>query len=120
METIDIKGGCFCGEVRYRATCKPHHSGVCYCSNCQRVCAAQSVGWVAFSADSFSFEQGEPVRYRSRSTTEWSFCGHCGTTLTYHHDDRPNEIDVTIGSLDDPEAFPPTEQTWVEEKLSWA
>ena len=28
-------------------------------------------------------------------------------------------IDVTIGSLDDPEAVPPTQEIWLEHRLTW-
>jgi hypothetical protein len=49
-----------------------------------------------------------------------TFCPRCGTSLTYTHEHRPAEIDITTGSLDDPEAFPPTEQVFGEFKVSWA
>jgi hypothetical protein len=39
--------------------------------------------------------------------------------LTYENDDRPNETDITTGSLDDPEHFPPSKDVFAEEKLSW-
>jgi hypothetical protein len=29
------------------------------------------------------------------------------------------EIDVTTATLDDPEAFPPTHHSWIEEGVRW-
>jgi hypothetical protein len=120
VETVEIPGGCFCGEIRYRSTARPVHQTVCHCANCRRAAGAQSVAWVTFQVGSFAYRQGEPARYRAENGAVWSFCGRCGTTLTYQHDHRPDEIDVTTGSLDDPEAFPPTRGVNLDEKLSWA
>jgi hypothetical protein len=49
-----------------------------------------------------------------------TFCGRCGTSLTYEVEQRAAEIDITTASLDDPEAFPPTKAVFEEQKLSWA
>jgi hypothetical protein len=48
-----------------------------------------------------------------------SFCAACGTPLTYQHDDFAGEIDVTVASLDEPEAFPPADHTWTSEAIPW-
>jgi hypothetical protein len=40
-------------------------------------------------------------------------------SLTYENDELPDEIDLTTGSLDDPESFPPNRDVYPEEKLSW-
>ena len=117
---MEICGGCACGAVRYRASQPPRVSTVCHCVDCRRACGAQSVAWVTVPAAGFSFVQGEPGRFRSSSAAERTFCGRCGTSLTYVSDERAHEVDITTASLDDPEAFPPTKQVFREQKLSWA
>lgn len=67
----------------------------------------------------FSFEKGDPKRYRTDTGAYRTFCNACGTSLTYENEERPNEIDITTGSLDDPEQFPPNRDVFPEEKLSW-
>jgi hypothetical protein len=119
MATIDIQGGCFCGAVRYQARELPRISTVCHCDDCRRACGAQSVAWVTFPAESFSFIAGDPQSYRSSPPVARTFCGRCGTSLTYQSEERAQDIDVTTGSLDDPEAFPPTKEVFREQKLSW-
>jgi hypothetical protein len=114
-----IAGGCYCGQVRYRAAGAPIFQAACHCANCRRASGAQSVAWVTFPEAAFTLTQGEPVRYPSETGATWSFCGRCGTTLTYTNGSRPGEIDVTTGSLDDPEAFPPKLDVNGDEKLSW-
>ncbi len=39
--------------------------------------------------------------------------------MTYAHDERPNEFDLTVATLDDPELLPPACHIWVADKLSW-
>jgi hypothetical protein len=53
------------------------------------------VAWVTFPAESVAFTQAEPVRFRSSPPVERTFCGRCGTSLTYRHADRGHEIDIT-------------------------
>jgi hypothetical protein len=119
MARIQILGGCMCGAVRYRASEPPRISTVCHCADCRRGAGAQSVAWVTFPTESFAFTHGEPARFHSSPPVEHTFCGRCGTSLTYRSEERSHEIDVTTGSLDDPEAFPPTKEVFPEQKLSW-
>ena len=62
---------------------------------------------------------GNPVRYHSSAEVTRSFCGTCGTQLTYQRNGAPGEIDVTICSLDDPEAIAPADHTFARYRLSW-
>jgi hypothetical protein len=120
MAAMEIQGGCYCGAVRYQVSERPRISTVCHCEDCRRACGAQSVAWVTFAAGCFSFVNGEPDRFRSSPPVVRTFCGRCGTSLTYQSEERAHEIDVTTVSLDDPEAFPPTKQVFEEQKLAWA
>ena len=115
----ETAGGCLCGAIRYRATGEPIHRTMCHCDNCRRATGAQSVAWVTFKTDQVDFQQGERSRYRSETQAIWSYCSACGTTLSYQNDRRTGEIDLTVGSLDNPEEFPPRGNAFEEEKLSW-
>jgi len=119
MTAIDIEGGCYCGAVRYRASQQPLGSILCDCQACRRVAAAPSIPWLTFVAASFSFTRGSPVHFNSSAGVRRSFCGECGTPLTYVSDKTSDEIDVTTCSLDDPERFPPTHCNWVSHDLRW-
>jgi hypothetical protein len=46
-------------------------------------------------------------------------CGKCGTHICYQHAGRTGQLDITLATLDDPEAFTPTVHIWVADKLSW-
>lgn len=114
-----ITGGCYCGAVRYRATGKTLYRANCHCANCRRAIGAQAVAWITVRLSNFAFEHGTPTRYRTDTGAWRTFCNRCGTSLTYEHDKRPNEIDLTTGSLDRPEDFAPTKDVFPEEKLPW-
>jgi hypothetical protein len=113
------EGGCLYGGVRYRVAGKPRTSAICHCVSCRRASGAQSVAWVVFPSEAFSFVSGGPAEYRSSAGVSRTFCGRCGTSLTYQHDGNPDSIDVTTASLDLPDELPPARHVWVEDKVSW-
>jgi hypothetical protein len=77
------------------------------------------VAWVTFPRAAFDFVKGTPAHYRSSPPVLRSFCGACGTPLTYEHADFPDGVDVTTASLDDPEGFAPADHTWTSHRLPW-
>ena len=116
----EILGGCSCGEVRYAISGLPEQSLVCHCPDCRRSAGAQSVGWIFIRSEQFDLRSGSPKSYNSSVGVTRTFCGTCGTTLTWVGDQQPGRMDVTIGSLDDPNQFPPTRAVYRKHKLDWA
>ena len=114
-----IAGGCRCGAVRYALLAVPTHRTLCHCSDCRRANAAPVVAWCSVLPAAFRFTQGEPTQFRASPQVTRTFCGRCGTPLTYRHE-ALGEIDVTICSLDDPEAVPPEDHTFARSALRWA
>ena len=130
MNDLSIEGGCHCGDVRYRVRAKPGISHICHCRSCQKASAGPMIAWLDFSAEDFEWIRGEPSRYRYNHTGEeeaWAeryFCGRCGSYMAYVNDVRVKDgvvkwIDVTLCTLDDPDAFPPTSHSQLEDKPSW-
>jgi glyoxylase I family protein len=105
--------------VRYRATGPPRHPTLCHCASCRRAAGAPAVAWLTFPKERFRFTAGQPRRFRSSARVERSFCGDCGTSLTYVHDAETAGVDVTTASLDAPERAAPADHTWVSDRLPW-
>lgn len=114
-----LRGGCFCGAIRYATPGTPFHQTSCHCSICRRTTGAPFVAWFSVPRSEFQLVQGTPTRFRSTPKGMRSFCPDCGTQLTFEHDDAPDEIDVTTSSLDDPELLPPKDHTRTSSKLGW-
>ena len=117
--TRTIEGGCLCGAVRYRIEGQPLASGTCQCRTCRKASAAAIVPWLHLDGATFAFVAGKPVEFKSSPAVTRTFCGRCGTPLTYWTTRYGPAIDVTTGSLDDPDAFPPIAHVWTSQKLGW-
>ena len=115
--SIVLEGGCLCGATRYRIDAVILNTGICHCETCRRAAGAQSVAWLTVPASGFRFDIGRPAIFASSPGVERTHCPTCGTSLTYRSE--AEMIDVTIGSLDDPEAVPPTQEIWLEHRLTW-
>ena len=115
---MEAMGGCLCGAIRYRVTGPPQSTSLCHCFSCRRSTGGPSLAWAIFPEDAVEIS-GELAIHRSSPGVERGFCASCGTSLTYRRENRPGLFDVTTASLDDPDAFPPGKEIWVEERLSW-
>jgi hypothetical protein len=62
---------------------------------------------------------GVPRVYGSSPNVERTFCGRCGTPLTYRHTRRAGEVDLTIGSLDQPDIAVPVDHIWMVDAPVW-
>ena len=114
-----LEGHCLCGFVRYQAGGPISNQTNCHCSICRRASAAPSVAWVTVPKATFRIVSAEPCSFRSSAGATRSFCPRCGTPLLFAADAAPDELDITIGSLNEPEAMPPADHTWVSSKLPW-
>jgi hypothetical protein len=114
-----VKGGCYCGLVRYEAADEPFHETNCHCSICRRTTGAPFVAWFSVRRPAFRFVTGTPTEFGSTAKGKRKFCPRCGTQLTFEHEDFPDEIDVNICSLDDPNGTPPKSHLYTSSKLDW-
>lgn len=114
-----MEGGCFCGFVRYRAEDVPTNPTSCHCSICRRSSGAPFVAWFTVPSGGFQFLAGQPSTFRSSDHGTRTFCPRCGTPLTLRSNHSPDEVDISTGSLDQPDAVPPGDQTWTRSKVSW-
>ena len=110
----EITGGCQCGRVRYRVRIADDQAYLCHCRMCQRATGGVSIAFKNVKKADIAWER-EPDRYASSPIARRGFCSGCGTPLTFEFPDGEN-IDLTVGSFDDPRRFRPTEHSGCE---SW-
>ncbi|MCW6529676.1 GFA family protein [Sphingomonas sp. MMSM20] len=117
---MPITGRCHCGAVTWRASEEPQRHSLCHCEDCRRWSGAPVVGWAAFDENVVTIE-GETRGYQSSSAATREFCARCGTGLFYRSATLlPGILDIQSGTMDDPEAFPPSAQVMVRHRLGWA
>jgi hypothetical protein len=115
--TLCLEGGCLCGAIRYRIRAEPRSADYCHCRMCRRAAGAPVVARLTVATDSFEWTGGEPALHRSSAEAERYFCRKCGTQLALR--DEPDFLDVTLASLDRPEAVRPSYHIWTASRIGW-
>ena len=113
-----LKGGCFCGNIRYETTGTPENSTNCHCSICRQTTGAPFVTWFSVPLSTFQLLKGQPQQFQSTEQGVRSFCPICGTQLLFVGQGK-DEIDITTASLDEPGLVPPIDHIYTDSKVSW-
>jgi len=111
-------GSCQCGAVRYRISGPVIATTLCHCVSCRRATGGVSVAWAVFDKADVAVI-GAVDEYSSSPGIYWGHCPCCHSLVTYRRDGRPDHLDITAATLDDPAAFPPTVEIWVGERCAW-
>jgi hypothetical protein len=85
---------------------------------CQKAFGAFYAPLVGGPRSTFEVTRGTISLFRSSDEAERGFCRDCGTPLTFAYVGR-EWISVSIGSLDDPAAFPPKDQHGTDSRIGW-
>lgn len=105
---MQLEGGCYCGEVRYRTEGEPMFKGQCHCRECQYGSGGGPNYVMAMPGDGFEYTQGKPAGF-TRSDLDnpvtREFCGKCGTQLVSRSPSLPGAALLKVGTLDDPAAY---------------
>jgi hypothetical protein len=116
---VSYSGGCFCGVVRYQVSGSATELCFCHCTSCRRASGAALVAWGTFSAERFVVTGGNLLEVVSSPGVKRGHCAACGTSITYRHEKRRGEIDVTLSTFDDAASLRPDAHIWVQDKLPW-
>jgi hypothetical protein len=120
------EGGCACGAVRLRSCGTPWRVGVCHCLTCRKTHGAPFSVFLAFPAkavtltraDGSALEPEELGVFHSSAHGRRFFCRQCGAPV-YALYDHPDEIEVYLGSFDEPSVWRPTYEVWTVRRESW-
>ena len=119
MSDQPLEGGCQCGAVRYRISGEPLMAALCHCSMCRRANAAPAVAWAMYRESQVGFPNSSPAIYESSPGSRRGFCPRCGSQISFTADYIFGLIDITIGSLDEPNRVAPTFHYWESKRLPW-
>jgi hypothetical protein len=100
-----MAGGCACGRIRYSARVVNDDAYLCHCRMCQRATGGVSIAFKSMKKADVAWER-EPDWYVSSPIARRPYCRECGTSLGFAFPDSEN-MDLTVGSFDDPSRFKP-------------
>jgi hypothetical protein len=104
--TETMTGGCQCGRVRYSVAVHDDEAYLCHCRMCQRATGGVSIAFKSVKRADMTWER-EPDWYASSPFAKRPFCSTCGTPLGFAFDEGSENMDLTVGSFDDPSRFAP-------------
>lgn len=116
---VEHYGRCLCSEVRFLVRGQPRSVAYCHCAICRRVSGAPASVWATFAHDALQIVAGAARKYRSSPAAQRSFCGRCGSSLFFSYDTDPEEIDVLVGALDEPDRFAPSYHVFHTSHVRW-
>ncbi len=109
-------GGCLCGTVRYQAEGTPIWVAHCHCKSCRKASGARIVTWAGYHRVTVTWV-AKPFAYSSYVLH--CFCPDCDTPVSYESTRWPDELQIPVATLDDPEGVTPTAHVYWSEHLAW-
>jgi len=101
-----ISGGCQCGAVRYEVRDCGDEAYWCHCRMCQKATGGIAAAFVQVPRANVRWLSA-PDWYQSSPIARRPFCSRCGTPLGFDFIRQGDDIDLTVGSFDDPSRFRP-------------
>ena len=134
--TLNISGGCRCGDIRYAAEAETESRQLvlCHCEHCQKPSGTGHTHTLGVPADALRWTgRGNTRSYAMQSATgttvENHFCGKCGSPVAKRFRERRMDIfaqsadiwAIHAGSLDASsiESYEPDFKIFLHQKMPW-
>lgn len=117
-------GGCACGAVRFRLLDEPMFVHCCHCTRCQRETGGPFAHHAMIEFSRFQLLGGEPEYVQVPTDSggrHWvARCPTCRTAMWNEHGSRQAITKyVRVGTLDEPDRFPPRAHIFVRSRQAW-
>ena len=119
---LPLKGGCQCGQLRFRITAEPETLYCCHCTDCQAQSASAFGMSMRVPADGVEIDgkTGSNTRDPGQETaTEGVFCPECGCRVAHLGGGSNSGASVKAGSLDDVSWLQPVGHIWTRSAQKW-
>ncbi len=116
-----ITGKCECGKVQYEVDDMITDYSHCHCSQCRRLHGAAFASFGTVPNNKFRYVSGEIdlKSYASSKTSDRVFCGNCGSNILVAVESEPDELYLTMGTVDGEPECPPGYHQFVGSKAPW-
>lgn len=112
-----LEGGCHCGHIRYKANLDKLEAVYCHCKMCQKSFGNIFATFFYVPENEFSWEKNEPTYFDSSKFAKRGFCQKCGTPISFEYAGSSG-INLSVGSLDEPNKVKPVKHYGVESRQS--
>lgn len=109
------KGGCACGAVPFETRGEPLRVGLCHCLRCRKAHASAFYPFAVFTPKQVAVT-GELASWLRSPRYDDRFCPACGSRVMAFLED---EVELSLGSLDDPGQLAPQHESWVIRREPW-
>ena len=123
-DAYPLDGGCTCRTIRYRITSPPLFVHCCHCRWCQRETGASFALNAMIEADRVELLQGNVDVVMTPSYSgkgqKISRCPQCRIAVWSNYAGAGDAVHfVRVGTLDDPDRFPPDVHIFTASKQPW-
>ena len=115
-------GSCLCGRVRFEIDEFLPQVAHCHCSMCRKFHGAAFATIAGVARSKFRWVLGEASLkdYTADNGTTRTFCGHCGSSLTFFSPKGPEGVvEVALGTLDGDVPVEPNAHIYVGSGANW-
>ncbi|NKB77900.1 MAG: GFA family protein [Gammaproteobacteria bacterium] len=112
------RGRCLCKAVSFEIDI-PETCVNCHCESCRRQCSSPMTTYIGVLDKNWRWTGEIPKTYRSSPGVERTFCGQCGTPLSFRSERMSGVMHLYVAAMEEPERFRPQLHVAYEEKLSW-
>lgn len=112
-----VSGGCHCGAIRYEADIDALEAVYCHCRMCQKSFGNIFATLFTTSKSDVRWLTREPAYFHSSKLAKRGFCPECGTPISFEYHEY-DFLDLSVGSLDEPEKMKPICHFGVESRLN--
>jgi hypothetical protein len=116
--TETYRGRCFCKAVTFEVDV-PETCVNCHCESCRRQCSSPMTTYIGVLDKNWRWTGEIPKVYHSSPGVERTFCGNCGTPLSFRSERMSGTMHLYVAAMEEPEKFLPKLHVAYEEKLSW-
>lgn len=118
------EGGCSCGKLRYRMNADPLIVHACHCRQCQRITGSAFVMNSVIEKDAVEILTGTTANCHFPDSCQTAFfCPDCATYVYSQYSSIGGYLSscwfVRVGTLDDPDRFPPNVHIFTSSKQPW-
>lgn len=114
-----VRGRCSCTAVGFEIDTPVKWCVTCHCESCRRQCSAPMTTYIGVPDTQWRWTRKPPTIYRSSPGVERTFCGDCGSPLSFRSARLTGLMHFYVAALEQPESFAPELHVAIEEKLAW-